>query len=139
LGVLNKNFIMIPEIPKREIPYVLSATDITTSLVINLKELWANSANKFFDALAAGKPIAINHEGWQADLLRKTGSGLVLDPINIDTSAKILLQAIKDRVWLDKAGLAAKKLAQDEFSRDILAKRLENVLKNVVDEKNNEK
>jgi glycosyltransferase involved in cell wall biosynthesis len=137
LGVLNKNFFMIPEIPKREMPYVLSAADVTTSLVINMKELWANSANKFFDSLAAGKPIAINHEGWQADLLRKTGAGLVLDPVNIDQSAKILLQVIKDRAWIEKAGLAAKKLAHDEFSRELLAKRLEAVLRSAVDEKNN--
>jgi glycosyltransferase involved in cell wall biosynthesis len=135
LGVLNKNFFMIPAIPKREIPYLLSASDITTSFVIDMKELWANSANKFFDSLAAGKPIAINHEGWQADLLRKTGAGLVLDPINIGKSANILIQALNNKAWLEKATLAARKLASDEFSIDIHAKRLETVLQNVVNKK----
>lgn len=133
LGVLNKNFFMISEMPKREMPYVLSATDITISLVINLKVLWENSANKFFDSLAAGRPIAINHDGWQADLLRKTGAGLVLDPTDISKSAKILLEAIKDRAWMEKAGLAAKRLANDEFSRDMLAKRLEAVLRSAAE------
>jgi len=132
LGILNKNFFMIPAIPKREIPYVLSATDITTSLFIDLKEMWANSANKFFDSLAAGKPIAINYEGWQADLLKRTGAGIVLDPVNIDQSAKKILQAIKNREWMGKAGLAAKKLAHEEFSRDMLAKSLATVLKSAV-------
>jgi glycosyltransferase involved in cell wall biosynthesis len=100
-----------------------------------MKELWANSANKFFDSLAAGKPIAINHEGWQADLLRKTGAGLVLDPINIGKSANILIQALNNKAWLEKATLAARKLASDEFSIDIHAKRLETVLQNVVNKK----
>lgn len=135
LGILNKIFFMIPAIPKREIPYLLSASDITTSFIIDMKELWANSANKFFDSLAAGKPIAINHEGWQADLLRKTGAGLILDPVNIDKSARILIQALNDKAWYEKATLAAKKLARDEFSIDVHAKRLETVLQNVVDEK----
>jgi len=131
LGVLNKNFFMIPQIPKREIPYVLSAADMTTSFVINLKELWPNSANKFFDSLAAGKPIAINHEGWQADIIRRTGAGLVLDPVDIDKSAELLLQAIKNKDGLVKAGLAARKLAREEFSRDKLAQRLKDVLENI--------
>lgn len=131
LEVLNRNFFMIPQIPKREMPYVLSAADVTTSFVINLKELWPNSANKFFDSLAAGKPIAINHEGWQADIIRRTGAGLVLDPVDIDKSAEFLFQAIKNKDWLKKAGMAARKLARDEFSRDELAQKLENVLKKV--------
>ena len=132
LGVLNKNIFMIPQIPKREMPYVLSAATFGTSLFINLKEMWPNSANKFFDSLAAGKPIAINHEGWQADIIRRTGAGLVLDPVDIDKSAELLLQAIKNREWLEKAGRAARKLAREEFSRDELAKRLENVLQMVL-------
>ena len=126
---------MIPQIPNREMPYVLSAADMTTSFVINLKELWPNSANKFFDSLAAGKPIAINHEGWQADIIRRTGAGLVLDPVDIDKSAELLLQAIKNKDGLEKAGRAARKLAREEFSRDELAKRLENILQRVVLEK----
>ena len=130
---------MIPEMPKREIPYVLSATNITTSLFINMKETWINSANKFFDSLAAGKPIAINYDGWQADMLRRTGAGLVLDPVNIDKSAKMLLQAIKDKAWLEKSSLAAKKLAREEFSRDMLAQKLEAVLRNAVNGKRDER
>ena len=94
--------------------------------------MWPNSANKFFDSLAAGKPIAINYDGWQADIIRRTGAGLVLDPMDIDKSAELLLQALKNRDWLANAGLAARKLSREEFSRDELAKRLENILQNVV-------
>ena len=34
---------------------VMSAADIATSLFIPLEEMEANSANKFFDALASGR------------------------------------------------------------------------------------
>lgn len=135
LGVLNKNFFMMPAMPKWDMPYVFSASDITTSLIIDLKEMWANSANKLFDSLAAGKPIAINYDGWQADLLRSSGAGIVLDSVNIDESAKILLQAIRNKAWIEKAGLAAKKLARDEFAIDVHAKKLEAVLQRAVDKK----
>jgi hypothetical protein len=42
-----------------------------------------NSANKFFDSLAAGRSIAINYGGWQAELLSSTRAGVVLDPVDI--------------------------------------------------------
>ena len=38
----------------------------------------ANSANKFFDALAAGRPVAINYGGWHRDLLARSGAGIAL-------------------------------------------------------------
>ena len=57
-----------------------------SSFVIPIKELWANSANKFFDTLAAGKPILINHNGWQKNLIYKKNIGFVL-PTVIDNNA----------------------------------------------------
>lgn len=128
LDVLNKNFFMLPGIPKKMIPAWLSAATIATSVVIDIQELWANSANKFFDALASGTPIAINHEGWQADLLRRTGAGLVLDPKDIKKAAQDLLRALLDRRWLRDAGKSALSLAEQQFSRDKLAAQLEQVL-----------
>jgi len=128
LAVLGKNFFMMGPLPKSEIPAVLSAADISTSLFIDLPEMWANSANKFFDALASGTPIAINYCGWQAELLEETNAGIVLDPKDIDKAASQLTQALKDKIWLERAGIAARKLAQNRFSRNLLTKQLESVL-----------
>jgi glycosyltransferase involved in cell wall biosynthesis len=129
LGVLGRTFFMFPEIPKAEIAHWLSAADIATSLVIDVPELWSNSANKVFDALAAGKPVAINHEGWQADLFRETGAGLVLEPHDVNAAAASLATALQDRQWLAQAAGAARALARGRFNRDRLAAQLEGVLR----------
>jgi glycosyltransferase involved in cell wall biosynthesis len=128
LGVLGANFFMLPALPKAEMPAILSAADLATSLCIDLPALWDNSANKFFDALAAGRPIAINYQGWQADLLAETGAGIVLDARNVDAAARDLTRALRDGAWLDGAGRAASRLARERFSRDRLASELEAVL-----------
>lgn len=128
LGVLDRNFFMMPSIPKAEVPNWLSAADMATSLFIDLPEMWANSANKFFDALAAGKPVAINYGGWQARLLAETGAGVILDPHDVVKAAHSLLDVIRDKHWLRSAGNAAHSLAAEQFSRDRLALRLEEVL-----------
>src|SRR5690606_28538222 len=79
LGVLEKNFFMESPVSKAEMPALFSAATLSTSLFIPLEPMWHNSANKFFDTLAASRPIAINYGGWQADLIRETGAGVVLD------------------------------------------------------------
>ena len=128
LGVLNNNFFMMDVVPKNEMPALLSAATIATSLFVDLPAMWANSANKFFDALAAGCPIAINYKGWQAAILNKTAAGLVLPPKDIPLAARKLVSALEDQQWLDNAGIAATKLAREKFDRNLLAKQLEDVL-----------
>lgn len=127
-SVLNKNFFILPRVPKYDMPDWLSAADIATSLFVDLKEMWSNSANKFFDALAAGKPVAINYGGWQADLINEFGAGLVLDPKDVDASARLLAERIRNKEWLSKAASAARTLAEEHFNRDSLTKKLESVL-----------
>ena len=66
---------------KSELSQLYFECDIGSSFVINIKELWANSANKFFDTLAAGKPVLINYGGWQKDKIIKENIGYVLPPV----------------------------------------------------------
>jgi glycosyltransferase involved in cell wall biosynthesis len=130
-GVLNKNFFMLPQVSKHEIPMVLSAASITTSTVIDNPALWNNSANKFFDALAASRPIAINHDGWLAEIVRENDIGLVLSPRDHEDAARVLVGALHNGDWLKNAGLRASELGRSHFSRDDLATELLNVLEHV--------
>ena len=128
LGVLNETLFLPGPIPKKQVPAVLSAATFASSLFIDLKEMWVNSANKFFDGLAAGRPVLINYGGWQADILRETGAGLVLDPHDMEGAKDTLLRALRDEAWLESAGQKARNLAQARFSRDGLAAELIAVL-----------
>lgn len=128
LGVWNETFFMPGVIPKKEVPAVLSAATFASSLFIDLREMWDNSANKFFDGLAAGRPVLINYGGWQADIVRETGAGLVLDPHDLDGAKDALLAALRNEAWLKEAGRRAHKLAEERFSRDVLAANLLTVL-----------
>ncbi len=128
LDVLNKNVFMPGKLPKKDMPAVFSAANISTSLFIDLPEMWANSANKFFDGLASGTPIAINYLGWQAEVLNEYKAGITLPPHNYEEAANKLLQKCTDDEWLSKAGQNARKLAAEKYDRDLLAQELEKVL-----------
>lgn len=132
LGVLGKNFHIYSPVPKRDVPNILRSADVALSLFADLKPMWANSANKFFDALASGTAVAINYGGWQAELIEETGAGLVLPPDDPDEAARRLGSFVADGQRLERAGKAARQLAEKRFSRDQLADLLEQVLVSAV-------
>ncbi|MBW6434252.1 glycosyltransferase family 4 protein [Actinoplanes hulinensis] len=128
LGLLGDVVHMWEKVPKSELPVILGAATMSSSTVRPIRGLWDNSANKFFDALAASRPIAINYGGWQADLLTETGAGLVLDPEDTDEAGYQLVRHLRDEVWLKRAREAAYRLAVERFSRDLLFDEFEAVL-----------
>lgn len=133
LGVLGKNYFLYAPLPKRELVDAFSAASVVVSLFIDEPALRANSANKFFDALASGTAVAINYQGWQKELLEETGAGIVLGP---DPSAAAApLRALLDAPQrLADCGSRARQLAEERFDRDKLARQLERVFLDAVGE-----
>jgi glycosyltransferase involved in cell wall biosynthesis len=130
LGIYDKNFFMLEKVAKKDIPAVFAAATISTSLFINLPEMWINSANKFFDALAAGKPVAINYGGWQKDIVEREKLGLVLSTEPTEEAAKSLVEFLSNNECLSKCGVKSRKIAEEMYSRDKLAEDLITILEN---------
>jgi glycosyltransferase involved in cell wall biosynthesis len=130
-GVLDRNFFMRPSVPKQEVPSLFERASVTMSTVIDVPALWDNSANKFFDSLAAGRPIVINHGGWQADILRRSGAGFAIPVQDPKAAARQLADFTRDPSRLDLASKAARRLAIDEFDRDRLVRRLISIVESV--------
>lgn len=136
-GVLDVNLFMEDRVPKKEMPGVLAASDIVCSLFVDMKEMQANSANKFFDTLAAGKPILLNYGGWQAEIVERAGCGVVTWRRDFGEVAKELSERLGDKEWLENTGRAAKRLGNQLFDRDMLAKQLSEVLVSAAERQGN--
>jgi glycosyltransferase involved in cell wall biosynthesis len=132
-GVFEVNLFVENSLPKCEVPNLLSASTMASNLVMDLPEARANSANKFFDTLAAGKPIFINHGGWMHELVEEHQCGLAMWRKPVDEVAVELDKKMQDGAWLEKAGVAAKELAESCFARDDLAQQLISVLEAAVE------
>ncbi len=131
-GILGHNFRMISGVAKNDVPAVFSALDVATSLFLPIPEMEANSANKFFDALASGCCVAINYGGWQETLLRTSGAGIRLSADPSRAAAELQAAAV-DPAQRRRAGLCARALAETEFGRDALVEKVRRVLTDVVD------
>ena len=122
-GLLNKNVFIFDPVTKNDLPYVYSNCTIGSSFVIDLPELWDNSANKFFDTLAAGKPMLINHEGWQADVIRKNNCGHVLPPKVDAEMARKFVKWASNKELLKKQGINSYELAKREYCLEVASAR----------------
>lgn len=128
LNVLHRNFFIEGSQPKRDMPGVLKAATVCSSWVVPVPELEANSANKFFDALAAHRPIIINHGGWMKELIDAESIGVALDPVDIELAARELAEFIRDDSRLERARSRAGELASETFGRDRLSNQLRELL-----------
>lgn len=130
-GCLGKNLKILKPVSKMQMPEILNAADIVISTVVPIPALEANSANKVFDGMAAGCCIAINHGGWLAELLEKTGAGIVLSQ-DVEESARRIKSLLDYPAKLAQMRISARQLAADVFSRDKLAYKLDTILRTAV-------
>ena len=126
-GLFNKVLFINGYLPKNEMPDLLSAATITTSFFIDLPEMGHNSANKFFDGLAAGKPIMINYGGWQADLLKESGAGFIIPQNNSAQAAKILNDVLTNDETLNQMKKASRQLSH-QFDINTNFRKFETVI-----------
>ena len=131
-GVLNKNLFIESYLKRKDVPAALSAATISSALFIDKPEMRPNSANKFFDSLAAGKPIMTNYGGWMHDLIESTGCGLSMWQKPIDQVALELDVCLHVLLWLKGASEASMALADRFFDRDVLADQLLSVIEKTV-------
>ena len=130
-GAIGDYIRFLDPLPKKDVPALMNIATIATSFVLPLNELESNSANKFFDALASGKPIMINHGGWQQRILDSSGAGFSIKGLTPTEAAKVIADFSSDKQRVKIAGDAALRLAYTCFDRNQLASDLLAVLERV--------
>lgn len=98
-------------------------------LVKPLPVLQTNSSNKFFDMLAAGRPLITDVRGWIGGLIQKHRIGFLVDS-NPESLAHGIEAAVSNPEF-DGMCQRAELLARDCFSREILARNYLEVLRRV--------
>ena len=130
-NLLNKNIYILDSVAKRDLSQLYYECDMGSSFVIPIKELWANSANKFFDTLAAGKPILINHDGWQKELIEMENIGYVLPTVIDHNAAKKFELYTKDEALISEQKNNGLNIAKANFSKDVAVKKYNNLFENI--------
>lgn len=123
-----KNIHFLPFGPKQQVNEVLNLADWAWISFAHFPVLKTNSPNKFFDALAAGKPILVNHKGWVHELVKTHQIGISFLPGKWEGAFAKLENLEKESEKLLEIGKRSRLLAEQVFSKDQAVARLLEVI-----------
>ncbi len=121
-----KNLSLPGKVTKEEANAYLNTADIGLVCFAPFPVLEANSANKFFDYLAAGIPLILNYKGWQAEVMEKSGAGRSSPQGDIAAFCDNIMYYVNNPQARVDAGREGRKLAETEFNREKIALELLN-------------
>jgi glycosyltransferase involved in cell wall biosynthesis len=90
------------------------------------------SPNKLFDAFAAGVPVVQTTQGWIKTLLAREECGITVAPDNPGAMAEAVEQLASDLELHDRLAANARRVAREQFDRDMVAGRYREILESVV-------
>jgi glycosyltransferase involved in cell wall biosynthesis len=131
LGLNNVAF--LDPLPQAKMPGVMRAADVAIINLRNVPLFDSAMPSKCFEAMAAGLPIMLAVRGEMAGHIEKAQCGICAEPENLDqiVEAFRLFIAIGDseRREMGKRGRA---YAVEHFSRDMIARKLESLMRETV-------
>ncbi|MCB9201604.1 MAG: glycosyltransferase family 4 protein [Flavobacteriales bacterium] len=117
------NISFIGLIPKNEVILWLNSSIVSFVMFKNYPVLQTSSPNKLFDSFASGTPVIQNTTGWIKDLVEKEKCGINVPPDNPKELADAIVKITDDIELRNQMAKNAKRLAETEFNRDILAEK----------------
>lgn len=132
-GCLNKTIRFLGSVPREQIHGYFKAADASLMTMARTELLYRHSVqNKFFDSLAAGCPVFANYRGWASEIAEVEGVGAILPFDDISAAARQLHDRVSDVQWIERTSRFARALAEERFSLDLLASKLESTLLQVI-------
>lgn len=112
------NLKFVPFKNKYSLLSLLNVTDLVYISFANLPVLQSTSPNKFFDALAAGKPCAVTTPGWLATLVESNECGFYFNPDQPETFVEKISPLLSGPHLLKLYKENARQLAEREFDKE---------------------
>ncbi|OEU77175.1 MAG: glycosyltransferase WbuB [Desulfuromonadales bacterium C00003107] len=118
------NCLFMDPVPKRQLAALQRGAHVGLMALANVPAFYyGTSPNKFFDYIASGLPVLNNYPGWLAGMIDEHKCGLAVPPSDSQAFADALEYMAKHREELGEMGKNSRRLAEQEFSRSILADR----------------
>jgi len=119
------NVLFIPFQPVKEIPKFLSAADVLLAHLAPAPHRLGTIPAKVLSYMSMGKPLIVAAKGETADLVKNSGSGLVVEPKNPEQMAKAIISLYQNRELREVMGTKGRKYAVSHFDRGKLLEELE--------------
>lgn len=119
LGLSNISF--VPHVNRDGVKEIMNVTDAVFVCYRDVPVLSTGSPNKFFDGLAAGKPVIMNFKGWIRKEIESANCGIAVDPQQPADFVKKLEPILGNATYKEQLSQAARKLGESRFERKLLS------------------
>ncbi|HYG04542.1 MAG TPA: glycosyltransferase family 4 protein [Chryseosolibacter sp.] len=126
------NVTFIPFSGREEVRQILHLSDACFICYRPEAILETGSPNKYFDALAAGKPVIINFGGWIKKEIEENNCGVYINPADPESIISAVSPLIRDRHLQTTYGTNARNLALRKYGRKDLTEKFIALLKGCV-------
>jgi glycosyltransferase involved in cell wall biosynthesis len=131
LGLANVT--MLPEVPRSEMPALLSAADLALVPLRRLKLFEGAVPSKLFDAWACACPVLLSIDGEARRVLEMAKAGVYVEPENAKEMAHAILRLKDEPERRRRYGANGRRFVEANYSRHRLAMRLEALLREVIE------
>ncbi len=107
---------------------IMNVTDAAFISYKPVPVLETGSPNKFFDALAAGKAVIINFDGWIRKEIETNRCGIHVDPFQPIDFVRKIRPLLEDKILLENYQDNARTLAEKNYSRKLLGEKFLDVI-----------
>lgn len=125
------NVIMLPQVPKSEMPYFWATSDVCLVLLKNSNLFKTVIPSKLFEAMAMERPIVLGVSGESKEIVEMCGAGICIQP----ESARDLVSAIsklrENKELGAELGKNGRKCVEKSYNRDVSAGKFLQLLERV--------
>jgi len=126
-----KNVIFRDPVTKKEMPSILKSVDVALVPLRKLDLFKGAIPSKIFEAQAMQLPLLLGVEGEAHEhFIHNAQAGFAYEPENSDDMAEKMLQIVQDDTLRIKMGENGRKYVMDNFNRNIIASRFQEVIEN---------
>ncbi|MGC8935052.1 MAG: glycosyltransferase family 4 protein [Thermoproteota archaeon] len=115
-------------IPHDKMPYYYAAADVCA--LPSRAEAFGISA---LEAMATGKPVVASEVGGIPEVVKNGLTGKLVKPESPKELADALLELLSDEQKIRKIGYNARRVAENEFSWEVIAKKTEEIYRKTLD------
>ncbi|TAE61486.1 MAG: glycosyltransferase WbuB, partial [Bacteroidetes bacterium] len=108
---------LLASVPRAEALKYLDQADAGLVIFAPYPVLEANAATKFYDYLAAGLPVLLNYEGWQAAYIEEYCCGLSSPQGDEAALAEAILRIVRESALRETFSRNGRRLAEEQFDR----------------------
>jgi glycosyltransferase involved in cell wall biosynthesis len=126
-----KNVMMLSQLPKEKMPYLLAASDACMVLLIKNDLFKTVIPSKIFEAMAMRRPIILGVDGECRKIIEAANCGICIEPENSQHLAQAVLQLFSNSELSETLGNNGRNVLEEKYDRDKLAKKFLKMVKGV--------